>query len=498
MNADKRAYLPYLACTVLVAVATVFGQSVKTSIEPTNLVMVYLLLVVIAAVRWGRGPAAFVSVIGVLAFDFFLVPPYLTFDVAHVHYIFTFIGLFVVGLVIGSLASRMREKTIEANRREAQTAALQSLSADLAGVDATAAVLRAIRSNVAQIFDCAVAIFLPAGESLEMAIGDPDFPSDESDRAPALRAFGGRASVEAQPPDSSRGTTRYLPLDTPQGAVGVLAVSFRRRATGSTREEQALLDALANQAAVAIQRAKLAEESRQIELMKRTEKLHSALLSSISHDLRTPLVSITGTLTALLDESAMLDESTKRELLETAAGESGRLNRLVGNLLDMTRMEAGELRIEKKPCELRDVVGASLEQLADEVGSRAVRISIPRDYPEVPMDFRFMMKVFCNVIDNAVKYSGANAPIDIRARTAGRIAYIEIADAGTGIPEGDLKRVFDKFYRAERQRRVTGTGLGLSISKGIVEAHGGEIAARNNEGGGATVTVSLPLGESAA
>jgi two-component system sensor histidine kinase KdpD len=157
-------------------------------------------------------------------------------------------------------------------------------------------------------------------------------------------------------------------------------------------------------------------------------------------------------------------------------------------------MEAGALRIEKRPCDLRDVVGASLGELRDELGKRAVRVAIPREFPDVPMDFRFMMKALCNVIDNAVKYSGPETPLDVGARLEGGVVRIEIADAGSGIPPGDLRRVFDKFYRVERPGRVTGAGLGLSISKGIVEAHGGTIEARNNDGGGATIAISIPLG----
>ncbi len=218
MNLAQSKYAPYLACVLLAALATVAGEFVKTRIEPTNIVMIYLLIVVIAAVRWGRGPAAFASVVGVLAFDYFLVPPYLTFDVAHAHYILTFAGLLATGLVIGSLASRMREQTIEANRREAQTAALHRLSADLAAADAMSPVLAAVVSNVSAIFDCSVGVFLPSGGSLVRAAADPDFPTTQGGRLAAARAFAERAPVDSTGGDPARGVTRYLPLDTPQGA----------------------------------------------------------------------------------------------------------------------------------------------------------------------------------------------------------------------------------------------------------------------------------------
>jgi two-component system sensor histidine kinase KdpD len=237
----------------------------------------------------------------------------------------------------------------------------------------------------------------------------------------------------------------------------------------------------------------LTSKTREQVIQRQAEKLQTALLNSISHDLRTPLASITGSLTALLDNDSSLDDTTRRELLETAFEESDRLNRLVGNLLDMTRMEAGALKISRKPCELRDVLGTSLEQLKGKIGPRSIRIDIPRDFPEVPMDFSVMMKVFFNLIDNALKYSSADTSIDIKVTLFKNKVKIEIKDQGVGIPKGDLKRIFDKFYRVERPQQITGTGLGLSICKGIVEAHGGEITARNNPDKGATFIITIPL-----
>ncbi len=330
---------PYLISIGLVFIMTLFGEFVKRKLEPTNIVMFYLLAVVIAAIRWGQGPAIVTSILSVLAFDFFLVPPYLTLSVADLQYIFTFIAFLVVGIVISTLASKTREQVIQ-------------------------------------------------------------------------------------------------------------------------RQE---------------------------------EKLQSALLNSISHDLRTPLSSVTGSLSALLDNDAGLDDATRKELLETAFTESDRLNQLVGNLLDMTRMEAGALKINRKACELRDVLGVTLEHLKENIGARNIRIDIPKDFPEISVDFLFMMKVFFNLIDNALKYSPAGTPIDIKATLFKDKVKIEIKDQGVGIPKGDLKRIFDKFYRVERPESMTGTGLGLSICKGIIEAHSGEITAQNNLDKGATFIIMIPL-----
>ncbi len=488
----KKAF-PYAASAALVFAATLLGELVKTRLEPTNLAMLYLLAVVIAAVRWGKGPAAATAILGVLSFDFFLVPPYLALQVADVQYVFTFIGLLAAGLVVGTLASRMREQAIQARRREAQTAALYRLAADLADSAGFDAVLQAIRKNVKQIVNCGVAIYLPAGGALELASHDPGFPASEGEKGIARWAYENGTMAGGSPDEAAKRKTRYLPFKTPAGVIGVLGICLRQGAERLTQDEEGLLNALVSQAAVAIQRANLAEQSRHMELMRQTEKLQSALLSSISHDLRTPLVSITGTLSTLQENDPGLDDATRKELIENASEEADRLNRIVGNLLDLTRMEAGTLRVSKRPCDLRDVLGASLEQLRERIGDRAVRVSIPRDFPEIPMDYSFMMKAFYNLLDNAVKYSPHDSPIDIGARVRETAAVIEIRDRGTGIPVGDLASIFERFHRTEKAKRVAGTGLGLSISKGIIEAHGGRIAARNNADSGATFIVTLPL-----
>jgi two-component system, OmpR family, sensor histidine kinase KdpD len=336
---QRNKIYPYLMSLGLVCIITLFGELVKRRLEPTNIVMFYFLVIVIAAIRWGQGPAIVTSILSVLAFDFCLVPPYLTLSVSDLQYLFTFMAFLVVGIVISTLASKMREQIIHRQK----------------------------------------------------------------------------------------------------------------------------------------------------------EKLQTALLNSISHDLKTPLSSITGSLSALLDSKGVLDDATSQELLETAFAESNRLNHLVNDLLDMTKLESGALKIDREACELRDVLGVTLEQLKEKIGTRDIRIDIPKDFPEIFMDFRFMMKVFFNLIDNAIKYSPADMPIDIKATTFSDKVMIEVKDHGCGIPEADLQRIFEKFYRVARPHQLMGTGLGLSICKGIIEAHGGEISAQNNPDKGAVFIIKIPL-----
>lgn len=488
LNTRRNKAIPYLLSIGLVLITTLFGAFIKGKLEPTNLVMFYLLVVVVAAVEWGKGPAIVTSILGVLCFDFFLVPPYLTFNVASIHYLFTFIGLLIVGLVVSTLASKMREQTIQARQQEAQTAALYRFSDDLANADTFNTALQAIRKNIGQVLNSDVAIYLPIKGSLELSSYDPGFPLCESGQKMALQVFeNGPAQRTTKGPKLE--SIHFFPLDTTQGILGVLGISFREN-KGSMLEEE-LIKALVNQAAMAIQRAKLSEDSRQVEVMRQTEKLQSALLHSISHDLKTPLVSIKGALTTLMDNSNSFAAVNKEELLDTAYEESERLNQLVENLLDITKMEAGALRIVKKPCDLRDLLGASLDQLKEKIGLRKIKIDIPQEFPDITVDFSFMMKVFNNLIDNALRYSPPDSLLIIKARESQDVLTIEIIDQGFGIPEADLRRIFDKFYRAEKPQQITGTGLGLSICKGIIEAHGGEIIAKNNQGLGATFSIKL-------
>jgi two-component system sensor histidine kinase KdpD len=285
---------------------------------------------------------------------------------------------------------------------------------------------------------------------------------------------------------------RYQPLKTMRGAVGVLGVKPSMPDRFLTRDQLRTLDAFTNQVALAIERARLAEQTRQTEMLEITDKLQNALLNSISHDLRTPLVSITGALSSLADDHVTLDEPARRSLIETASEEADRLNRLVGNLLDMTRLESGAMHVRREACDLQDLVGSSLEEVGSRLGDRSIVVDVPDTLPLVSMDFVLIQRVLVNVIDNGLKYSPQESPLEIRAQMAGAFVEITVADRGVGIPQEDLSRIFDKFYRVQRPDNVNGTGLGLAIGKGIVDAHGGFISAENRPGGGTIITIALP------
>ena len=230
---------------------------------------------------------------------------------------------------------------------------------------------------------------------------------------------------------------------------------------------------------MSIERAILAEQAKQTEVLRAADKLQTALLNSISHDLRTPLVSITGALSTLEQENQHLGRSAQESLVHTAREEADRLNRLVGNLLDMTRLEAGALKVKREACDAEDLIGTAIGQMEDRLAGRTVDVNVPKTIPMISADFVLIVHVLNNLIDNATKYSPAGSALEVEARQADNQVEISIMDRGIGIPTDDLERVFDKFYRVQRPEQVTGTGLGLAICKGIVEAHGGRIGRRH-------------------
>jgi len=260
-----------------------------------------------------------------------------------------------------------------------------------------------------------------------------------------------------------------------------------------TIEQERLLEAYADLAAIANESILLANEAQNAQVLRNTEKLQTALLNAVSHDLRTPLVSVIGVLSSLQEEGMHLDDAAKMNLIQVAREEAERLNHLITNLLDVSRIEAGVIKISKRQSDVQDLVGAALEQLGSRTSGRPVNMEIPAELPYVSVDFGLIVQTLVNILDNALKYSPDNSPIDIRARQVGQEMQIEIADRGIGIPPADLAHVFDKFYRIQRPDNVTGTGLGLSICKGIVEAHSGRIASENRPGGGTIIRLFLPV-----
>jgi two-component system, OmpR family, sensor histidine kinase KdpD len=500
-----RTWLPhrplgrYLASLGLVILATLAILEIHTHLDPTNLVMIFLAAVVIAAVFLGRGPSIVASFLSVLAFDFFLVNPRFSFAVTDTQYILTFFGLLIVGLIISNSASLLRDQVEALRKRESQAQALNRFSQELTGAVTLDQVLDIVIRNTGTMFDRAVVVLLPERGRLVPKAASQAFTLNESELAVAEWAFKNGIPAGRGTDTLPAAEVRYSPLITARGVIGVMGFKPIEPKDYLSQDQRQLFSGFNNLSALAIERARFAEDSVQAEMLRSTERLQSALLNSISHQLRTPLATIQGVLTSLSESEKSpsgenrLDPQTRVELIETATGQTNQLNRLVENLLDMTRLEAGAVRVHCEPGDLTDLVGAVVGQMAHLLEHRPVEINIPADIPSVSMDAGLSGQILVNLLENACKYSPTGSPITISARAGQNHVEVSVRDHGIGIPEEDLARVFDKFYRVERPQQVTGTGLGLSICKGIVEAQGGKIWARNNPDGGVTMAFTLLL-----
>jgi two-component system sensor histidine kinase KdpD len=483
----------YLASVAMVVATTLACLLVRPFIAPTNMVMVYLLAVVLAALRLGLKPAILTAFLGVLAFDFFFVPPHLTFNVADTQYLITFVALFTVGSVISTLVSKASERAEAVREREVQTSSLYYLSRDLAAAADIETLVEAVVRNIGESLHAKTAVLLPEGDRLEVVASSRGLKHDLKEMAVADWAFRNRQPAGQGTETLVSAGFLYLPLQTAGSSLGVLGVRLKKDADYRSTQVRRLLDAFATQTAMALERVQLSRQAEQAQILQARENLERALLNSISHDLRTPLVSITGALDTLRDKVHTLADESRLELLDTAWEEAERLNRFVGNLLDMTRLEAGAIKLKKELCDVQDLVGCALAALERRIGEREVDVRLPADLPLVRMDMVLMTQVLVNMLDNALKYSPPERGIMISAVADDGRLDIEVADRGPGIPAQDLKRVFDKFYRIPVPEGVRGTGLGLSICKGIVESHGGTIRAENRTGGGLRVIVTLPI-----
>jgi two-component system sensor histidine kinase KdpD len=498
LQSSLRGQNRYALSLLLTILASAFNYIFHTRISPTNLVMPYLLVVVFCAAYLGRGPAIFASVLSVLVFDFFFVPPYLTLAVNDTEYLLTFFGLLIVGLVISELTTRVRDQAEIARKRAEDTSALYGLSRDLAAAADLEGILAAIDDNICRTFQRDAFILLPDPENpggVGLYSKNEKYRLEHSEREVAAWVFQHERSAEHDEGKLSSAEAVYLPLKTAQGVIGVLGAKPGREIRPLTTEQSRLLETFARQTALAIERVQFEEQARRTQLLQAKEKLQAALLNSISHDLRTPLVSITGALSSLHEDADQLPVETRQNLVDMAYEDAGRLNQLVANLLNMTRIEAGSLQLDLLPCDIQDLVGSALRQLGSRTSEHVIRVQIPEDLPLAPMDFVLMVQVLVNLLDNAIKYSPPETIIEIQAGLEGGNLSLRVLDCGPGILPEDLPQIFDKFYRGKGPKNVGGTGLGLAICKGIVEAHGGRILAANRPSGGSVFSVWLPLNE---
>lgn len=493
----SRPYRRYLASLVIVFAFTGVGFPLHKILEPTNLVMLYLVGVVLAAVFLGRGPAIFASFASVLAFDFFFIDPVLTFTVYDTQYILTFLGLLIVGIIISGSASLLRDQVEVLRQRNRMSQDLNTMGRALTSATTLAEVIDTVVVRMNDMFQQEIMIFLIEDEKL--VLNSSSTGSVLNDQEIAVADWVYRNGKEA-----GRGTTTlpaatiyFVPLVTAKGIVGVLGSRPFDPQKTFTNDEIIQFEGALNLSALAIERASLAEKAAQAEMLQKTEKLQSALLNSISHELRTPLAIVAGVITSLDEsehvvENNRLDRATRQELIHSAGQHIARLNHLVENLLDMTRLESGSLQLILELTDIADLIGTVVHRVGKHSGY-PMMLKIDSEIPLMMVDAALIAQVLENLLDNACKYSPPGSPIEIVTRLTNSDLEIGVCDRGVGIPPADLERIFEKFYRVVRQENIAGTGLGLSICKGIVEAHQGKIWAQNNENQGTTICFTLPL-----
>ncbi len=502
VQAEPLDLFPYLGSAGAVALALGIGELLARSVGAGSISLVFLTAVLGAAIAWGLLPALAACVFSVMAYNFFFLPPLYTFTIADPENVVALFFFLVVAVIVSNLTAAGRQQIVSARARAKTTAELYAFSRKLAGIGALDDLLWATAFQVASMVRVRTVLLLPAPDASSLNVASAYPPEDQLDEADMAAA---RWSWEHNHPTGRGSDTLpggkwlFLPLRTGSGTVGVIGIERDLPGPLLTPDERRLLDALADQAAVAIERISLGRGLAEARLQAESDRLRAALLTSISHDLRTPLASIIGTVSSLRRYADKYDAADRDELLATLESEAERLNRFVANLLDMTKLESGMIDMKLDLADVAEIVGAALERTANILARHQIKVSVAPDLPMLRVDPTLLEQVLFNLLDNAAKYSPAASRIDLRARREGDVVAIDVMDEGPGIPPGDLERIFDKFYRVQAQdRRRAGTGLGLAICRGFIEAQGGRIEAQNRrDRPGAILTIRLPVPEPA-
>jgi two-component system sensor histidine kinase KdpD len=489
----------YAGSTGAVALALGIGSLIERFVGVQSISLVFLMAVLSTAIVWGLVPALFACLLSVLTFNFFFLPPIYTLTISDPENVVALFFFALVAVIVSNLTAATRSQVVSARARAKATAELYAFSRKLAGIGTLDDLLWATAFQVSSMLKVSTVLLLPDQEATSLSLASaypPDDTLDEADMAAARWCWEHNHPTGRGSDTLPGGKWLFLPLRTGSGTVGVIGIE---RDAQLTPDEHRLLDALADQVAVAIERISLARGLAEARVLAETERLRAALLTSISHDLRTPLASIIGTVSSLRSFADKYDAADRDELLATLESEAERLNRFVGNLLDMTRLESGAIELKFDLTDIGEIIGAALERTGAILAGHRVEVTIASDLPMLRLDPILFEQVLFNLLDNAAKYSPPGSRIDLRARKEGDVVALEVLDEGPGIPPADLERIFDKFYRVQAQdRRRAGTGLGLAICRGFIEAQGGRIEAHNRrDRSGAILTLRIPVPEAA-
>jgi len=488
---DLRAYVE---SAVMVAGATALSKMIDTVVTLPNLSLVYLTAVLFSAVRSGLFPSMMASLLSVAAYNFFFLPPLYTFTIADPANVLALVFFLVVALIVSNLTAQMQRQAKSVADRARSTGELYSFSRKIAGIGALEDLLWAVTYQIAAMLKCDVVLLLPEHGVLTVKSGyPPEDTLDAADLAAAQWTWSHNRPAGRGADTLPGGKRLFLPLQTERGPVGVIGIE-RDMPELLAPDERRLLDALLDQGAVAIERVTLADEIDDARLQAETERLRNALLTSVSHDLRTPLATIIGALSALKSYGAAYDEPTRQDLLTGAQDEAERLNRFVGNLLDMTRLESGAINVTLEQIDLADTVDAVKRRAKPLLTDHHIAVDLPPNLPMPMADAVLLEQVLFNLIDNAAKYTPSGSTITLYGGTELDRVFLAVRDEGAGIPPAKLEAIFDKFTRLQEGDRVrAGTGLGLPICRGFMQAMGGTIVAANrSDRTGAIFTLTLP------
>lgn len=489
----------YVAGLVPVAAATALCFAFRSLLWLPDLAMIYIAAILVTASRHGMGPSILASALSVAAYDFFFVPPFYTLAVGDLQHILTFGIMLTVAVAVSRRTIMIRRRADESRERERQTAALFVMTRQFAAARGLEEIARTAVRSVRDLLGAEAFLMLPGDGARMVAIAGEDEPAARSSQEEAVARWafdhGKPAGRTTETLPGSRAL--YLPLATSDQIVGVLGVipaQGGRRLAPATRQ---LLETFGAQAAMAIARSRLEEEAAESRLAVEREETRNALLSAVSHDLRTPLASIEGSASVLLDASDRLDPAARTGLIETIHDESRRLTRLVTDLLHLTRLESGSLKAVREPVPADDLVRTVRQRCEPQLAGRPVEVDLPREEVLLPVDAALFEQVLFNLLDNATRYSPAGSPITIRVEPRPDGVILEVLDRGPGLAAGEETRIFDRFYRGSDQTGPGGTGLGLAVCRAIVRAHGGTIEAVRRPGGGAIFRIHLPVEEAA-
>lgn len=483
----------YLLAFVLCGLTALIATPLRDLLDLSNTVMLFLLMVVLIAVRMGRGPAIFAAFCSVAMFDFFFVQPRFSFAVQDVQYLITFAVMLAVALIISHLTAGLVRHAAVAEARELQTRSLYELAKALAGTMTQVQVFEAGADFLRESLHVEACLLLPDEQSILRTVGASTIPFSTEVASIVQAVYVSGEIAETAEMGAANEIGLFLPLRGSTRMRGVLVVTVRRDNLTYLRQQRSLLVAVASLMAIAIERLHFVDVAQTSQLQIASERLRTSILSALSHDVRTPLTVMYGLADALALGKPPLPSDAQDKVL-TIRENALRLSNMVGNLLDMARLQAGRVRLRKEWQPLEEVVGASIKLLDAGLQGHAVKVSLPADLPLLEFDAVLMERVFCNLLENAAKYAADAADIEIRALALGVVIEISICNAGSGFPPDSLARIFELFERGGVETAVPGFGVGLAICRAIVEAHGGSIRAHNTVDGGACVSFTLPCG----